>query len=270
MATAEFGHVAPLLDRLTELGADPFAAMAPFRSAIDLFHEHTAPADWFEGLIKAYVGDGLANDFYREIAAYLDADTRDLIMASLDDSGHSAFVVDRVRAAIAADRRLGGRLALWGRRLMGEALTQAQRVAAERDSLTALLAGGVDRPGLDLAAIGRMFTRLTERHAERMAELGLDTLAPEADGAGHAAADLDVGELVGGHHDLAALAVGEHEDAAGGDRLGHGLLDALGALVGVDDELSGGVLDADLDLHGRILSGRLSPDVCGPAVSVRR
>ena len=55
---------------------------------------------------------------------------------------------------------------------MGEALSQAQRVAAERDALTALLAGGVDRPGLDLAALGRMFTRLTERHAERMAELG--------------------------------------------------------------------------------------------------
>ena len=150
--------------------------MAPFRGAIDLFHEHTAPADWFEGLIKAYVGDGLADDFYREIAAYLDPDTRDLVVASLDDAGHSAFVVDRVRAAIAADPRLGGRLALWGRRLMGEALTQAQRVAAERDALSALLAGGVDRPGLDLAAIGRMFTRLTERHAERMAELGLDVL----------------------------------------------------------------------------------------------
>ena len=27
---------------------------------------------------------------------------------------------------------------------------------------------------LDLAAIGRMFNRLTERHAERMARLGLD------------------------------------------------------------------------------------------------
>ena len=56
---------------------------------------------------------------------------------------------------------------------MGEALTQAQRVAAERDALTALLAGGIDRPGLDLAAIGRMFTRITEHHTERMAELGL-------------------------------------------------------------------------------------------------
>ena len=175
MAAAEFGHVRPLLDRLTALGADPYAAMAPFRSAIDLFHEHTAPADWYEGLVKAFVGDNLADDFYREIAAYLDTDTRDLVLASLEDSGHSAFVVDRVRAAIAADHRLGGRLALWGRRLMGEALTQAQRVAAERDALSALLAGGVDRPGLDLAAIGRMFTRLTERHAERMAELGLDS-----------------------------------------------------------------------------------------------
>jgi tRNA-(MS[2]IO[6]A)-hydroxylase (MiaE)-like len=175
MASAEFGHVQRLRERLAELGADPFAAMEPFRAPIDKFHEYTAPADWYEGLIKAYVGDGMANDFYREIAAYLDADTRDLIVASLQDSGHSAFVVDRVRAAIAADPRLGGRLALWGRRLMGEALTQAQRVAADRDALTALLAGGIDRPGLDLAALGRMFARITERHAERMAELGLDS-----------------------------------------------------------------------------------------------
>ena len=175
MASAEFAHVAPLTERLAALGAEPFGAMAPFQGPIDRFHEHTAPADWYEGLIKAYVGDGLANDFYREIAAYLDADTRDLVVASLEDSGHSAFVVDRVRKAIAADPRLGGRLALWARRLMGEALTQAQHVAAERDALTALLAGGIDRPGLDLAAIGRMFTRLTERHAERMSELGLSS-----------------------------------------------------------------------------------------------
>ncbi|MGH3308373.1 MAG: ferritin-like fold-containing protein, partial [Nocardioides sp.] len=153
----------------------PYAAMAPFREPIDLFHAHTAPADWYESLIKAYVGDGMAADFYREIAAYLDTRTRDLIVASLTDAGQSRFVVDRVRSGIAADPRLGGRLALWGRRLMGEALTQAQRVAAERDALSALLAGGVDRPGLDLAAIGRMFSRITELHADRMDELGLDS-----------------------------------------------------------------------------------------------
>ena len=175
MAAAEFGHLQRLLGRLTELGADPYAAMASFRVGFDDFHAHTQPADWYEGLIKAYVGDGLAADFYREVAAYLDPDTRDLIVDALADAGQSAFVVERVRAGIVADPRLGGRLALWGRRLMGEALTQAQRIAAERDALSALLAGGVDRPGLDLAALGRMFTRLTENHAQRMADLGLDS-----------------------------------------------------------------------------------------------
>src|SRR6478752_7923848 len=74
--------------------------------------------------------------------------------------------------------------------------------------------------------------------------------ASEADLTRDPAADLDVGELRGGHHDLAVLAVGEGEDAVRGDRLGDDLLDALGRVVGLDDELTGGVLDADLDLHG--------------------
>lgn len=173
MASTEFGHFTGLRDRLAELGADPFEAMQPFQVPIDEFHVHTAPRDWLEGLVKAYVGDGLAADFYREVAAFLDADTRVLIIDSLADAGQSAFAVDRVRRAIEQDHRVGGRLALWGRRLMGEALSQAQRVVAERDALSALLSGGVDRPGMDLAAIGRMFTRLTENHARRMAALGL-------------------------------------------------------------------------------------------------
>jgi hypothetical protein len=175
MAVAEFGHVAPLLDRIAALGGDPVAAMQPFEKPFDEFHAHTKPRDWLEGLVKAYVGDGLAADFYREVAAFLDRGTRDLVIDSLEESGQSRFVIDRVRAAIEADHRVGGRLALWGRRLMGEALSQAQRVAADRDALTALLAGGIDRPGMDLAALGRMFTRLTENHAKRMDELGLDS-----------------------------------------------------------------------------------------------
>ena len=90
MAAAEFGHVARLHERLTELGADPFDGDgAVHRRRSTKFHAHTAPADWYEGLVKAYVGDGLAADFYREIAAYLDADTRDLIVASLEDAGHA-------------------------------------------------------------------------------------------------------------------------------------------------------------------------------------
>src|SRR3954451_14930842 len=173
MATTEFGHFEGLCARLAGLGVDPYDAMSPFVAPLESFHARTAPADWLEGLIKAYVGDGLAADFYREIAMFLDADTRRIIVESLSDAGQSVFVVDRVRKAIEADPRVAGRLALWGRRLMREALSQAQRVAAERDALAALLAGGVDRPGMDLAALSRMFGRLTENHAKRMAELGL-------------------------------------------------------------------------------------------------
>lgn len=173
MAVAEFSHFALLRDRLVELGVEPAEAMEPFAAALEAFHERTAPADWLEGLVKAYVGDGIGSDFYREITAYVDPSTRALVDRVLDDSGHSDFVVDRVRAAIEADHRVAGRLALWGRRLVGEALSQAQRVAADRDALSTLLVGGVDRPGADLAEIGRMFARLTERHTRRMSALGL-------------------------------------------------------------------------------------------------
>ncbi|MFW6775343.1 ferritin-like fold-containing protein [Nocardioides sp. CPCC 205120] len=173
LAASQLAELDALRERLVELGADPFEAMAPFRRPIEDFHRHTAPADWWESLVKAYVGDGLAADFYREVAAFLDPATRDLVIATLGDTRHSEFVVDRVRAAFETQPQLAGRLALWGRRLMGEALTQAQRVAAERDALSALLAGGVADAGLDLAAVGRMLTRMTEQHAARMTKLGL-------------------------------------------------------------------------------------------------
>jgi hypothetical protein len=173
MAATEFSHFRRISARLKELGADPMEAMSGFVDALDGFHERTAPADWYESLIKAYVGEGLVADFYREIAAFLDVDTRTLIVESLNDADQASFAVERIRDGIAADPRLGGRLALFGRRLMGEALSQAQRVAAERDALSALIAGGVDRPGMDLAAIGRLFNRLTENHTKRMEALGL-------------------------------------------------------------------------------------------------
>lgn len=174
MAATEFQHFLLLRDRLTSLGVDPYEAMDPFVETFERFHGRTKPSDYLEGLVKMIVGDGLAADFYREIAAYLDAETRTLILETMSDTTHSEFIVGLIRAAIDEDPKVAGRLALWGRRLMGEALSQAQTLVAERDALTAVLVGGVDTPGLDLAAIGRMFTRITEAHAERMSQLGLD------------------------------------------------------------------------------------------------
>jgi len=173
MAARQVAHFERVRSRLGEFGVDVMTAMRPFHEAFNAFHDYTRPKDWLEGLVKAYVGDGIAADFYREVAAFVDADTRALVHEVLADSGHADFVVDNVRAAIENDPKVAGRLALWGRRLVGEALSQAQRVAADRDALTSLLTGTVDRPGLDLAAISRMFSRLIENHTRRMSALGL-------------------------------------------------------------------------------------------------
>ena len=169
MAVAEYGHFRRLLRRLEELDVDPSTAMQPFVQALDAFHARTRPADWLEGLVKAYVGDGISADFYRTIADLLDPPTQALVTEVLADTGHADFVIARVREAITADPSVAG-LALWARRLVGEALGQAQRVAAEREALARLLVGG---DPAQLGKIGRMFAKLTDAHSGRMAALGL-------------------------------------------------------------------------------------------------
>ena len=170
MAAAEFDHYRRLHDHMLSESIDPEEAMSPFVAPLDAFHDSTPPNDWLEGIIKAYVGDGLATDFYREVAAFVkDPPTRGLILETLADTGQASFAVAKVREATTADPAVAGRLALWARRLVGEALIQAQRVAVERDALTELLVGGSG----DLAGIARLLTRLTDSHTERMSSLGL-------------------------------------------------------------------------------------------------
>jgi hypothetical protein len=188
MAVAEFGHFRLLWEHITTLGAQPDQVMLPFTAALDAFHARTAPSDWLEGLVKAYVGDGIAADFYRAVAELVDPQTRDLVLRVLADTGHAEFVIARVRAAIAADPQVAGRLALWARRLVGEALAQAYRVVADRRPLATLLSAGSaaaagpapDRAAAgqpaadsDLGDIGRMLARITDAHAARMTALGL-------------------------------------------------------------------------------------------------
>ena len=172
VAVAEFGHFEKLRSPLTHMGVTPEQAMLPFVEPLDAFHARTAPSDWLEGLVKAYVGDGIAADFYRAVAQLLDPPTQALVMEVLADTGHAGFVIPRVRAAVAADPSVAGRLALWARRLVGEALAQAHRVVIDRPALAVLLVGSAGAAGSQ-GDIGRMFAHLTDAHDRRMADLGL-------------------------------------------------------------------------------------------------
>jgi hypothetical protein len=168
MAAAEMGHFRLLEEHLAGLGVPVEEAMGPFVAPLDAYHSSTAPRSWLESLVKVHLGDGLAADFHREIAGWLPGPTGELVREVLADTGHRAFAEREVRAAC-ADRQVHDRLALWGRRLLGEAVTQAQHIVAERDELVQFIVSGTG----DIGGIAALLKRLQTTHGKRMASLGL-------------------------------------------------------------------------------------------------
>ena len=169
MAAAEMSHFETLRTALTDRGVEIYAAMEPYRKALDAYHASTAPSTWLEVLVKAYVGDGIAADFYCEIADMLAPEVSAVVREVLAETGHSKFVVQEVREVVERSPLQKDRLMLWGRRLLGEAITQAQYVLAQNEELAELviLASG------DLTNIAALFDRMQVEHAERMSVLGL-------------------------------------------------------------------------------------------------
>ena len=125
-ATADFEHVRRLERRLVELGSTLEDAMAPFTTVIDDLNRRTRAQTWLEGLVKASVADGIIVDFYREMARLVDPRTREVVEQVVADDAKRAYLISVVRESVTPGSPEASRLSLWGRRLVGEALTQAQ------------------------------------------------------------------------------------------------------------------------------------------------
>lgn len=169
MAAAEMRHYELLRDAMERRGVDVVPAMTKYASALENYHRLTTPSTWLEALVKTYIGDALAADFYSEITGALPDEIAAVVRAVLAETGHSQFVVAEVRAAVTASDRQRHRLALWSRRLLGEAITQAQYVLADHDELVDLVMSG----GQGLTQMAEFFDRLQQTHHARMQELGL-------------------------------------------------------------------------------------------------
>ena len=185
-ATAAVERRDRVLARVAELGADPVAVMGQFDDVLTEFDERTQPSTWWERLLKVYVGYGVADDFCRLAAAGLDERSRTVVLEVLDDASHAELAVAELDAAAGTgDGALSSRLALWGRRLVGEALGTVQRLLSQRPGLARLVhvaaaqepaaavqpapAAGAPQPNVP----AKIFSELTAQHTRRMSRLRL-------------------------------------------------------------------------------------------------
>lgn len=163
LAAMEMDHYRLLADHLAARGADVVAAMEPFVDPVDAIERRTAPRDWAEALVSAHLGRGLATDLVLELAASWEDADGEVVRKVAPDVGHDAFAEREVRA-LCADTRVRDRLAMWGRRLLGESLAAAA-TALDEYPAAVMLTGDGDRAAL--------FKRLKSAHRTRMHALGL-------------------------------------------------------------------------------------------------
>lgn len=188
LASAALAGQEDVLDRITALGGDPAARLESFVGSFDNFVDRTAPSTWWEGLLKGYVGFGVAHDFLQVLAQRVDGPSREALDAALASFAPDALAAEQLTAAAAADEVLGARLALWGRRLVGEALGFVNDLLTARPALGRVLVaepvvrGGTPEEGEQGAApvpvqppmtTARLFSLLTAEHSRRMGRIGL-------------------------------------------------------------------------------------------------
>jgi len=155
-----------LVDLVTARGADAAEAMRPYTAEVERYRRKLGDTGWHESVLTLHLATGLLDDFFARLASTL-PEQGERIAAILDrEIGHDALVA-LLRDAVSADRRLTSRLALWGRRLVGDTLLLARAAVA-----TTRTADGRDTTTEDVR-VDPVLTELIAAHTRRMDELGL-------------------------------------------------------------------------------------------------
>lgn len=180
LASASADRQEQVLDRTAEVLGTQDAALEryiAFDGAFDEFNSRTRATGWWEELVKGYVGHGVAYDFCKIVAGALDDESREVVVAAIDGELTSEAAIVLVDEATDDDEQLASRLALWGRRVVGEALSVVQVLLTEHASLQRLLARAAEAASADGEAPASVttwvFGQLTAEHARRMGRVGL-------------------------------------------------------------------------------------------------
>ena len=151
-----------LINEIRRRGGEPADEMAPFAPALDRYRQQITGADWHETLLSCYLAGGLLEDFFIRLSDGLPGVVGPRAAQLLGEHGGTEVLVHELKAAIAADPTLGSRLAMWGRRLVGDTLL----IARSAMPLSAL-------EHVEQSRIEPVFTELIAAHTRRMDGLGL-------------------------------------------------------------------------------------------------
>jgi tRNA-(MS[2]IO[6]A)-hydroxylase (MiaE)-like len=141
---------------------DVASYIEPFSPRIEAFQQATRGGDWYEGLVTSYVTAGILDDFFIALAEGLPDGPAARIRTLLSGNEGSRIIVGELSASTATNPRLASRLALWGRRLVGDTLLIARSALAVPEN---------QHP--DEARLEPVFTELIAAHTRRMDDLGL-------------------------------------------------------------------------------------------------
>jgi hypothetical protein len=159
LATTALERHRSIVAEIEQMGHDPAELMAPHRQAIDRFLERTSGADWYESMLTGYVTAGILNDLFASLLRSLPADVRQRLR-SVFDSREAAAVVEELSARIDEEPEVASRLAMWGRRLVGDTLLVARSALASHARE-------------DQERLEPVWTELIAAHTRRMDALGL-------------------------------------------------------------------------------------------------
>lgn len=151
-----------LATEIKKLGLKPADVMESFVMSVDEFQSRTQGSDWAETLLAYYVEAGILDDAFISIAEGFDRVNAERVEEILGDDDAIELIAEQLTATIGDNPRLSSRLALYGRRLVGDVLILA-RSALNLPENTAP----------DDERLEPVLTELIADHTHRMDNLGL-------------------------------------------------------------------------------------------------
>ncbi|HWL00771.1 MAG TPA: ferritin-like fold-containing protein [Microbacteriaceae bacterium] len=160
--SASLARHSSIIAELAALGVDAGEAMERHRAVVDRFQRLTQGNDWTETALTCHLAGGFLDDLFAALAEGLPAELAERVRAAYRPRPADAEFVALLSAAMSENPRLAPRLALWGRRILGDALLVA------RDALN--LGRGDVR---EEQRVEPAFSELIAQHTRRMDALGL-------------------------------------------------------------------------------------------------